>query len=81
MSIAEVKNKLHKLVVETDNPEILTEVESYFEELLQHPDWWETLSDKEKAMIEKGLEQSENGEGVPTEAVQAAAKQLLQKRS
>lgn len=81
MSIAEVKNKLHKLVVETDNPEILTEVESYFEELLQQSDWWEVLSEKEKMLIEQGQSQLDKGEGIPNESVQAAAKQLLQNGS
>lgn len=77
MSIAEVKNKLHQLVVETNNPEILAEIESYFEELLHQSDWWEVLSEKEKMMIEKGQSQLENGEGIPTEAVQAAAKRMF----
>ena len=32
-------------------------------------DWWDELSDKEKAGIEEGLAQSERGQGMPHEEV------------
>ena len=75
---AEIKNYLHKLIVETDDESILSKVEAYFTTLKgKNVDWWDTISDKEKEAINIGLQQLENGEGIPHEEVKRKADDLL----
>src|SRR5690554_6522275 len=46
---AEIKNYLHKLIVETDDEGILSKVQAYFTTLQRkNIDWWDTISDQEK---------------------------------
>jgi len=67
---AEMKNYLHKLIVETDDENILTKVQAYFITLKEkNIDWWDMIPDQEKKDINKGLLQLENGEGIPDEEV------------
>ena len=75
---AEIKNYLHKLVVETDDEKILNKVQAYFTALKsEEKDWWDTISDQEKQAIEIGLQQLENGEGIPYQEVKRKVDQLL----
>jgi len=77
-STAELKNYLHKLIVETDDESILTQVQAYFTSLKsKNADWWDTLSDQEKQTIQIGLKQLENGEGIPHQEVKRKANKLL----
>ncbi len=78
MSTAELKNYLHKLIVETDDESILSKVQAYFTTLKsENVDWWDTISDKEKETINIGLQQLENGEGISHEEVKRKADELL----
>jgi hypothetical protein len=75
---AEIKNILHKLIVETDDENILSKVQAYFTTLKsKNVDWWDMISDQEKESINKGLKQLENGEGIPHEQVQKKAGKIL----
>ena len=75
---AEIKNYLHKLIVETDDESILSKVQSYFTTLKsKNVDWWDTISDQEKDAINIGLQQLENGEGIPHEDVKRKVDKLL----
>lgn len=77
-STAEIKNYLHKLIVETDDESILSKVQAYFNTLKgMNIDWWDTISDKEKDAINIGLRQLENGEGIPHEEVKKKADKIL----
>lgn len=77
MSALKVKNNLHKLVVETDDEDILNQVEAYFLTLVHKIDWWDTLSEDQRRMIEQGRQQLANGEGIPHEEVRDKVDQLL----
>jgi predicted transcriptional regulator len=67
---AEIKNYLHKLIVETDDETILSKVQAYFTTLKsKNIDWWDTISDTEKEAIGIGLRQLENGETIPHDEV------------
>jgi predicted transcriptional regulator len=78
VSIAEIKNYLHKLIVETDDENILSKVQAYFTTLKsENVDWWDTISDQEKEAINIGLQQLENGEGIPHEEVKRKVDKLL----
>jgi predicted transcriptional regulator len=75
---AEIKNNLHKLIVETDDEIILSKVQAYFTTLKgKNVDWWNTISDQEKKAINIGLQQLENGEGIPHEKVKSKVDKLL----
>ena len=77
-STAEIKNDLHKLIVETDDESILSKVQAYFNMLKsKNVDWWDTISDQEKEAINIGLKQLENGEGIPHEEVKRKVDKLL----
>jgi predicted transcriptional regulator len=78
MSTAELKNYLHKLIVETDDESILSKVQAYFTTLKgKNVDWWDTISSQEKEAINIGLQQLENGEGIPHEEVKRKVDKLL----
>lgn len=75
---AEIKNYLHKLIVETDDESILSKVQAYFTTLKsKNIDWWDTISDQEKDAINMGLEQLKNGKGIPHEEVKQKVDKLL----
>jgi predicted transcriptional regulator len=77
-STAEIKNYLHKLIVETDDVSILSKVQAYFTTLKsKNVDWWDTISDQEKEAVNIGLKQLENGEGIPHEEVKRKVDKLL----
>jgi hypothetical protein len=79
MTNSELKIDLLKFIVETDDPAILEEIAAYFHALTKKDDWWEEISEKEKSLIETGLRQLDNGEGIPYEEVKAKARKLLHK--
>ncbi len=77
-STAEIKNYLHKLIVETDDESILSKVQAYFNTLKgKNSDWWDMISDQEKEAIYLGLRQLESGEGIPHEEVRKKADKIL----
>ncbi len=62
MSSAELKSTLHRLIVETDDINILVKIKEIFFALKEGKvDWADLISDKEKRMIELGLKQSKEG--------------------
>ena len=74
----DIKNQLHKLIVETDDETILAKVQAYFTTLKEkNIDWWDMISDQEKKDIKKGLQQLENGKGIPNEQVKRKVDKLF----
>lgn len=69
MTALQIKNQLHKLVVETDDVNILNQVESYFLELVSKNDWWDLISDENKKAIEQSSKEVAEGKGIPYEDV------------
>ena len=66
MEALELKNDLHRLIVETNNIALLQKAKK----LLEENDWWNEISDAEKASIKKGLEELNMGkEGLSHEEV------------
>lgn len=75
---AEIKDYLHKLIVETDDINILSKVQAYFTTLKsKNVDWWDMISDQEKEAINTGLKQLENGEGISHKEVKNKVNKLL----
>ncbi len=79
MSVAGLKNNLHRMVVETDDPEILAQMAALFASLLGEEDWWDSLSNEEKKKIELGEADSEAGRTVPYSQVKEKTKGMLGK--
>ena len=48
MSVAELKNNLHQMALETEDPEILVQIAALFAFLLGEGDWLDSLSNEEK---------------------------------
>ena len=79
MTTSDLKINLLKLIVETDDREVLEEIADHFHALMNKKDWWKEISVKEKTLAEIGLRQLEKGEGIPYESVKAKARKLLNK--
>ncbi|MEX1192130.1 MAG: hypothetical protein WEA99_09165 [Brumimicrobium sp.] len=61
MNTAELKNQLHKLIVETDDLDVLTKIQSYIRQLkTKNSDWWDEIGAESKASIERGLDDLKN---------------------
>lgn len=54
MNIVNLKNNLHQMVAETENPEILAQIAARFASLLREREGGEPLSNEEKESIEQG---------------------------
>lgn len=82
MSIAEIKNNLHKLVVETNDEKILKTIQKIFNELNneEESDWWEELNEKDKKNINRGLKESEEGIFVSDDDVKERIKKLYKSK-
>ena len=81
-SSAVLKNELHQMVVQTDNLQVLRQVKSIFDILLQggdEADWWDVLTEQEKMLLQKGLKQLEDGERIPHLVVRQEINQMLGK--
>ncbi len=82
MNTAEIKNHIHKLVVETNDLDILSKIQSYFEQLrAKNTDWWDDLTDEQKKDAQTGLNQLENGEGISHEEVRNRINKMLGKNA
>ena len=82
MTTAELKNDLHRLVVETDNMDVLQKIKTIFNSLLkgnQNVDWWDFISEQEKSSIKRGLQQLENGERISHTEVRKEIDRMLKK--
>lgn len=66
MNTAEIKNSLHKLIVETNDVDVLTQMKEYFKQLKSKKvDWWDELSNNEKEAIDTGIKQADEGKLIP----------------
>lgn len=78
-----LKNELHRLVVQTDDMAVLSRVKKIFDLMLEEgakeEDWWDELTEQEKSMIQKGLQQLDNGERIPNSQARLEINKLLGK--
>jgi predicted transcriptional regulator len=79
MSVAELKNNLHRMVVETNDPDILAQISALFASLLGEEDWWVSLSTEEKQSIELGMADAEAGRTVSFNKIRDKVKKVLGK--
>jgi len=78
MNTAELKSRLHQLVVETNDVTVLKQIQDYFKELtFKKTDWMDEVSDEAKRAINKGVNQLDNGEGIPNDEVDRQISELI----
>jgi hypothetical protein len=82
IAVAEIKNDLHRLVVETEDQEILLQIKFVFEQMKARNteiDWYDTLNIVQKKSIETGLQQLNAGQRIPHAEVRQEINQRLGK--
>lgn len=76
----EIKNNLHRMVVETDDVAILEQIALLFSALRNDKSLWETISEAEKTQIKRGLEDLRAGRTKSHEEVRAKVRAILTQR-
>ena len=80
MNTLELKNDLLRLLVETDDTQLLEKVRRYFKLLKHEPVSASTLEAQELAMVEVGLSQIEKGEVMSHEEARKRIEARLYKK-
>ena len=79
MSVAEIQNSLIKKILQTENLHVLKRWAELFNAPEETVDWWLTISDEEKELIEIGDKELEAGLGAPHEEVRKEIDEHLKK--
>ena len=79
MSVLELKNDLHRLVVNTEDEVILENVRAYVLNLPSHEDWWDKLRDTQQQLVNESIKQLDNGQTYTHQAVRERISKLLHK--
>ena len=71
MTVIEIKSDLHKLIDKTDDISVLKSILLILNRIVSNKniDFWDVISEEEKAEIEKGLLQINKGELISNEDV------------
>ncbi|HFA48714.1 MAG TPA: hypothetical protein ENJ95_06835 [Bacteroidetes bacterium] len=69
MDVAELQIELIKYIVHTNDSDFLQQLLQAIKSYRKGEDWWERIFEKEKEAIEIGIQQLDNGEGIPHEEV------------
>ena len=77
MSVVDLKNNLHRMVVETEYPEILAQVAARFSSLLEERDKGGSLLNAEKESIEPGEAAPQAGRTIGYFEIREKAKSIL----
>lgn len=68
MNIQAIKLKLVQRIINTDKPSLLKKINKILDQEGE-TDWWDEISDEERASIQEGLDELDRGEGIPHEKV------------
>jgi hypothetical protein len=78
MNAAELKSELHRLIVETNDINVLFNIRQYFLQLsTKDVDWWDTVSTEQKNSIQKGIGQLDKGQGIAHQTIRQKVKKFL----
>jgi predicted transcriptional regulator len=70
MDIVELRTDLHNMIDKISDSNVLNAVKTLLSgKATTQIDWWDTISDEEKAEIEQGLAEADRGEVIPHEEV------------
>ena len=68
MNLQAKKLELVQMILNTEKPSVLAKVEAVFKKE-KGSDWWDEISEAEKAAIEESLAEADRGELIPHEEV------------
>ncbi len=72
MTIAEIKNDLHKLIVETDDLITLQQIKQYFQSLIDDEyDWWNDLTEAQQKLIKQGTDDLDSGKTISNQVMRS----------
>ena len=68
MTVVEMKNDLHRMIVETDDPSLLKAVKEVFIAMKERQtgNWWDLLAEEEKQLVLKRGRASQKSTFIPT---------------
>jgi predicted transcriptional regulator len=70
MDIVELRTDLHNMIDKISDSNVLNAVKTLLSgNAATQTDWWDTISDEEKAEIEQGLAEADRGDVIPHEEV------------
>lgn len=81
MSALELKNDIFQILINTNDSNLLAEVKEAVVSIVQgkeQSDWWDTISDKEKQSIERGIKDIEAGRVISNEEMEKHMKQKIE---
>lgn len=80
MSTSELKLNLHRLIDTINDPSVLNAVYALLRNnATETEDWWDELTESQKASIMIGLKEAEEGKVVPHDEVMRQVRHLLKK--
>ena len=81
MSTAEVKNYLHKLIVEMEDSKLLEDLANYANSLLaKEHNWWDDLTEEQKIKMHQALSEAKNGETFSRDEMKKEINEMLKNK-
>lgn len=79
MDVIELRADLHNMIDKITDSNVLNAVKTLLKAKTtrQQVDWWDTISEEERAEIEQGIAEADRGELIPHEEVMAKYKKWL----
>jgi len=77
MTALEIKDKLHRMVLETDDVDVLEQIALLFSALRDEKSQWDSIGEAEKAQIKRGMEDLHAGRTKSNEEVRANVREIL----
>ncbi len=76
MNTIELKTDLHNLIDKINDVNILNAIKVLLSKKTKEFDWYDELDSEQKKSIEQGLNELDNGEGIPNESVMEEVRKL-----
>jgi len=78
MDVIELRTDLHNMIDKITDSKVLNAVKTLLSgQAPEQVDWWDTISDEERAEINQGLAEADRGEIIPHEEVMAKYKKWM----
>jgi predicted transcriptional regulator len=77
MTALEIKDKLHRMVLETDDVDVLEQIALLFSALRDEKSLWDTIGEAEKNQIKRGLEDLDTGRTKSNEEIRIKVRELF----
>ena len=78
MDVIELRTDLHNMIDKITDSNILNAVKTLLSgKTVTQTDWWDAISDEERAEIEQGLAEADRGEVIPHEEVMEKYKKWM----